>query len=329
MEYFIIPEKGKKRKHFSALLDRQGPLCYFNAGFFGGRLWIPTGVLLSSTVKNRIAQLRSQGVLIIDSPYQLTQLEGVVPDAVLPEGIAYAHRTGSDFDIYFLSNQTDKEQTFMPTFRHRREDSVIYNPVTDESMPFLGSVTLPPYGSLFVCYGDNNSPYGTYSQYAQDVLTVRTGRTNEEPWDISFRESGVKLSGQQPFDWSQHADNKIRYFSGHARYTTKWKMKKKQLPKKRAWLSFPNVKDIAHVWVNGKDCGIAWTAPYEVEITGALKKGANTIEIEVVNTWNNALRGADQGKAPYEGIWTNAKYRAKGDALLPAGLLEQPILKME
>ena len=300
-----------------------------NQSFNYKALVIPTGVLLSSAVKNRIAQLRSQGVLIIDSPYQLTQLEGIVPDAVLPEGIAYAHRTGSDFDIYFLSNQTDKEQTFMPTFRHRREDSVIYNPLTDESMPFLGSVTLPPYGSVFVCYDADKSSYGTYSQFAQDVLTVHTGRTNEEPWDIFFRESGVKLSDQQPFDWSQHADNKIRYFSGHARYTTKWKLKKKQLPKKRAWLSLPSVKDIAHVWVNGKDCGIAWTAPYEVEITGALKKGMNTIEIEVVNTWNNALRGADQGKAPYDGIWTNAKYRAKGDGLLPAGLLAQPILKME
>ena len=103
-------------------------------------------------------------------------------------------------------------------------------------------------------------------------------------------------------------------------------MKEKKILKKRAWLSLPNVKDVAHVWVNGKDCGIAWTAPYEVEITGALKKGNNKIEIEVVNTWHNALRGADQGKAPYNGIWTNAKYRTKGDALLPAGLIETPVI---
>jgi hypothetical protein len=66
-----------------------------------------------------------------------------------------------------------------------------------------------------------------------------------------------------------------------------------------------------------------------LEITGALKKGKNTIEIEVVNTWHNALRGADQGKAPYEGIWTNAKYRTKGDDLLPAGLITQPELRIE
>jgi hypothetical protein len=150
-----------------------------------------------------------------------------------------------------------------------------------------------------------------------------------QPWDVTFRESGLTLKDQQPFDWSKHSDDKIRYFSGHARYTLTCKLKKRELPKKRAWLSFPNVKDIAHVWINGKDCGIVWTAPYELEITGALKKGKNTIEIEVVNTWHNALRGADQGKAPYDGIWTNAKYRTKGDDLLPAGLITQPELRIE
>ena len=139
----------------------------------------------------------------------------------------------------------------------------------------------------------------------------------------------MTLIKQQLFDWSQYTDDKIRYFSGHARYTTTWKLKKNEVPQGRAWLSFPNVKDIAHVWINGKDCGIAWTAPYEVEITGALKKGKNKIEIEVVNTWHNALKGMDAGKAPYEGIWTNAKYRTKGEYLLPAGLLAQPEIKIE
>ena len=89
------------------------------------------------------------------------------------------------------------------------------------------------------------------------------------------------------------------------------------------------MKDIAHVWVNGKDCGIIWTAPYEADITGTLKKGENRIEIEVVNTWHNALRGMDQGKSPYEGIWTNAKYRTKGDYLLPAGIIEEPEIIIE
>ena len=292
-------------------------------------LVVPANVLVSKEVKAKIAQLRRQGVQIIDKPYKDSAFEKVAPDAVLPEGIAYAHRAGEGEDTYFLSNQTDKEQTFTPSFRQKQETAVLYNPLTDERTSFDGTITLPPYGSLFVCYGLNNYSQGGNISFPGWEHFIPSVGTKALLWDVSFRESGLELKGQSLFDWSQHEDDRIRYFSGHARYTTTWKLKKDEVPQGRAWLSFPNVKDIAHVWINGKDCGIAWTAPYEVEITGALKKGKNTIEIEVVNTWHNALRGADQGKAPFEGIWTNAKYRTKGDGLLPAGLLALPVIKVK
>ena len=286
-------------------------------------LVIPQGTLVSKEVKARIAQLRQQGVVIIDKPYQQDIFENIPRDVVLPKGIAYTHRTNADEDIYFLANQTAEVHTFSPQFRGDTKDAVIYNPVTDEYSPYDGSITLPAYASCFVTTAHRTSPLVTNHTKGQTICMVYG------PWDVTFRESGITLHNQQLFDWSQHADDRIRYFSGHARYTTTLKLKSKQMPTGRTWLSLPNVKDIAHVWINGKDCGIVWTAPYEVEITGALQKGKNTIEIEVVNTWHNALRGLDQGKAPYEGIWTNAKYRTKGDALLPAGLIAQPEIKIE
>ena len=292
-------------------------------------LVIPQWVLLSPETKKRIVQLRRQGVQIVDKPYKKSTFENVTPDVNLPEGIAYAHRTSDDFDIYYLSNQTNQEQSFSPTFRQSRDKVVLYNPLTDEYTDYAGAITLPAYGSMFVCFGQVNSLLGANYQFTRSKRPVYSEQTKVQPWDIYFRESGLTLKSQELFDWSQHQDDRIRYFSGHVRYTTMLKLKAKDVPQGRAWLSFPNVKDIAHVWINGKDYGIAWTAPYEVEITGALQKGKNTIEIEVVNTWHNALRGADQGKAPYDGIWTNAKYRTKGDGLLPAGLIEQPILKTE
>jgi hypothetical protein len=289
-------------------------------------LVIPQWVQLSPEAKKRIAQLRRQGVLIIDKPYKESVFEKVSPDVVLPEGIAYAHRTGEGEDIYFLSNQTDKEQTFKPVFRQNNGKAVVYDPLTDESYDYQDTITLPAYGSLFVSYRQSDYSHAGNKIFPRWEQNIPTLGINSEPWTVFFREAGLTIKTQQLFDWSQHEDDRIRYFSGHARYTTTWKLKKNEVPQGRAWLSFPNVKDIAHVWINGKDCGIAWTAPYEVEITGALKKGKNTIEIEVVNTWHNALRGLDAGKAPYDGIWTNAKYRTKGDSLLPAGLLESPMI---
>ena len=314
-------------------------------------LVIPQGTLVSKEAKAKIAQLRRQGVQVIDKPYKDSAFEKVAPDVILPDGIAYAHRIDDEYNIYFLANQTDKTQQFSAKFRDADTVAVLYRPVentyswthnTENKGPI--DISLAPYESVFIIFGTKfncialtlvKESYGRVvlqkdSLNAKCLNNALQGKSPlamiSEPWDIFFKESGISLSNQQLFDWSKHEDDRVRYFSGHARYTTTWKLKKDEVPQGRAWLSFPNVKDIAHVWINGKDCGIVWTAPYEVEITGALKKGKNTVEIEVVNTWHNALRGADNGKAPYEGIWTNAKYRTKGDQLLPAGLLEPPMM---
>ncbi len=292
-------------------------------------LVVPNWVLVSPEAKKRIDELRSQGVIIIEKPYKESTFEKVSPNIILPEGIAYAHRAGEGEDIYFLSNQTDRKQTFSPTFRENKGKAVVYDPLTDESYDYQGTLTLPAYGSLFVSYRQSDYSHAGNIIFPRWEQNIPTLGINSEPWAINFREAGLTIKSRQLFDWSQHENDRIRYFSGHARYTTTWKLKKDEVPQGRVWLSFPNVKDIAHVWINGKDCGIAWTAPYEVEITGALKNGKNKIEIEVVNTWHNALRGMDAGKAPYDGIWTNAKYRTKGEGLLPAGLLEPPVIKVK
>ena len=293
-------------------------------------LVVPKWLQVSSEAQARIAELRQQGVLIIDQPYREATLRDIAPDVVLPEGIAYCHRQTEEKDIYFLANQTAQEQTFTPVFRSKGQTAVLYNPVTDESCLFSGSLTLPAYGSAFVVtLSTKYSQGGNVLFPGWECFIPRVGIFSASHWDIHFHESNITLKDQPLFDWSQHEDERIRYFSGHARYSTTLKLKSKEIPTGRTWLSLPNVKDVAHVWVNGRDCGIAWTAPYEVEITGTLQKGKNLIEIEVVNTWHNALRGWNLGKAPYEGIWTNARYRTKGEGLLPAGLLEPPVLKFE
>jgi len=270
-------------------------------------------------------------VLIIDQPYWQETIDGVLPDvSMLPENIAYAHRKTEDQDIYFLSNQRDGACAFTVSFPIENCSVRLYDPVTDETYPLsyrtvhgtTVDLKMLPHQSLFVIFdktagerqGDDSVPV----KREQQVVPMKS------LWDMDFKENHLMLKKQPLFDWSKHPDERIRYFSGHVRYTTHYRQKAK--PAGRVWMSFPQVKDIAHVWINGVDCGIAWTAPYQVEITKALKKGNNVIEIEVVNTWHNALRGADQGKAPYDGIWTNAKYRTKGDELLPAGLLEPPLL---
>ena len=73
------------------------------------------------------------------------------------------------------------------------------------------------------------------------------------------------------------------------------------------------------MYVNGIDCGTAWTYPYRVDISKALKPGMNKIRIEVSNTWANRLIG-DTLSQEKRITWTNAPFRLAGKPLLPAGL---------
>jgi hypothetical protein len=83
------------------------------------------------------------------------------------------------------------------------------------------------------------------------------------------------------------------------------------------------VQNIAQVRLNGHDLGVVWTAPWQVEITKAVKAEGNKLEIDVVNLWPNRLIG-DAALPPAERLTkTNVEKfnKPKHQKLLPSGLL--------
>ena len=181
-------------------------------------------------------------------------------------------------------------------------------------------ITLPSYGSVFVIF-----PHHVLSTSAQKLPIYNNVMNVTGDWKLTFDATGINVNTQLPDDWSLNENEKIKYYSGSAEYSTH--LKCDILKGQKATLSLGRVCDIAHVFVNNVDCGVAWTSPYEVDVTKALKTGDNMVKIIVTNTWANALRGNDMGKAPFSGIWTNASYRMKSDKLLNAGLIGPVELK--
>ena len=68
-------------------------------------------------------------------------------------------------------------------------------------------------------------------------------------------------------------------------------------PDRRVFLDLGRVMNLAAVTVNGQTLGVLWHPPYRLDITAALKPGANSLEIAVTNTWHNRLIGDEQQPA--------------------------------
>ena len=304
-------------------------------------LVIPHGTLVSPKSQTKIDSLRRKGMTVIDTPWQQSTLDGLVPDVQLPAGIAFCHRRDTDTDIYFLANQLDSEQRFSALFRVHGKGVIVYDPMTDRYTSPVDDIvaadtltvvrlTLQPRQSLFVLFGTKGITPQVTSKW---TAPLEPGMAHDafhwnldSGWQLHFRETGRQMKIDTLFSWASHQDADVRFYSGHVRYTTTLRYRPSKADRSVV-LSLGDVHDIAHVWLNGHDLGILWLPPYELDVTDHLHKGKNTLEIEVVNTWHNALRGLDQGTPPYDGIWTNARYRTKGDGLLPSGMLGPVELK--
>ena len=270
------------------------------------------------TCWNLIDSLENSGLKVIRETWKQEDLSslGISRDAVLPDGIAFTHRKAKDADIYFLSNQSNIDKTFPLQFRDKREYCYLADAVTGDVYYASDDITLLAGASLFCIYSD------TKISNLKEPLDTKRGQTtplNCGKWTVTFDKNDITLVLNTLSSWSNNEDNKIKYYSGHAVYSNSFKYKGKK--GKKVLLDLGEVKDIATVYINDINCGTIWTTPYQTDITHAIKKGKNTIRIEVVNTWANALLGKDNGTPPFEGIWTNGKYRRADKQPIPAGLL--------
>ena len=247
------------------------------------------------------------------------------------QGITYTHRRAKGLDIYFVSNQLDTVQDIQVSLRVTGRIPELWDAVTGEIMEAdkwnirNGRTMLPIHldagGSVFIVLrkdaGKMVSP-----KKATTYFSYVTVQTMPSDWTIQF--DAVSGGPAQPVidtpgDWSRSADTAIRYYSGTAVYTQSFDWNGEP---GRSWLHLGRVGVIAQVSVNGIDCGVAWTAPWRVDVTRALKKGKNNIRIEVTNTWANRLQGDHRLPGAQRTTWTTAPYRLlEGKPLPPSGLM--------
>ena len=147
--------------------------------------------------------------------------------------------------------------------------------------------------------------------------------TLQGAWEVSFdprRGGPERVTFDSLQDWTQRREEGIKYYSGIATYRKSFDRPTGPTDSK-IYLDLGAVHEMARLRLNGKNLGVVWCAPWRVDITHALKAGANHLEIEVANLWPNRLIG-DAAKPKEERVTrTTANPYNAGSTLLPSGLL--------
>ncbi|HEX2099321.1 MAG TPA: glycosyl hydrolase, partial [Candidatus Synoicihabitans sp.] len=295
----------------------------------------------SPAVAAQVGRLREAGVAVIDESFAgATFAEfGIAPDLLAVDrsggragGLAWTHRRGDDFDLYFVSNQQDDARTLELSLRVAGRTPELWNPVTGEIAVANGwsvqgdrtvvPITFAPAQAWFVIFRERAAT-ATEPRLIEENLEVVAEMRG--PWRVSFDPhlGGPPESARwsELIDWSRASDLAVRHYSGTATYEATWTWQEGEPTPRRVWLDVGQVHDLAEVWVNGVNCGVAWTAPHRVEITAAVRSGTNELRIAVTNTWRNRLIGDASLPADERVTWTTAPDRWSQEPLLPAGLL--------
>jgi hypothetical protein len=272
----------------------------------------------------------------VSIPYEkdaLTSL-GIDRDVMIKDtkGIAWVHRTTPETDIYFFSNQQDHLQTMDVSLRVSGRIPELWDPLTGEirmatqwrvqDSHTILPLRLEPQGSIFVVL--RQSTQDKERIQGLNWMETRPGKQISGPWQVTFDPNAGGPKTQVVFeelsDWSLHKDPAIKYYSGTALYMKSFEWSGTAKPR-RVWLDLGQVANLAEVILNGQTCGVAWTAPYCIEITKALREGANQVTLHVTNTWANRLIGDSLLSEPERMTWTLNPERVGNGPLLPAGLL--------
>ncbi|MDR1865761.1 MAG: glycoside hydrolase family 2 [Bacteroidales bacterium] len=262
---------------------------------------------------------------------------GVIEDCKIPDGapITFGHRKKDHTDIYFISNQGEDVQKVDVRFRISGMQPELFDPVTGRTrklteFTFDAQTTTVPLvlhklESAFIVFRTKGEPVPGTRNFPELSKVAELNAT----WEVTFNGT---LTNPPPirlnrlYDLATSADDNIRYFSGNMIYTAAFEFDPASAEGQDVYLDLGEVNRMAKVWVNDRYVGGVWTPPYRVEIASALKQGANTLRVDVVNTWVNRMIGDKTLPKEKRETWSGMNPYEPDSPLQKSGLIGPTVI---
>jgi hypothetical protein len=277
-----------------------------------------------------VTQVGAGRVIASDKLEDALAQTGVTPDFIYDGSdaqILFLHRALADGDLYFLTNRSNADARTEARFRVTGKTPELWHADTGKSEPVsyriedndtLVTLDLPARGSVFVVFEKPASaPSLNVAPKGVQQVAELAG-----PWSVTFDGLGAPspITADKLGSLTQSDTPAVKYFSGVIVYEQHLQMPKGQKAGAPLLIDLGKVGDVAEVRVNGQSAGIAWKAPYRLDIGALMKKGDNDLEVRVADLWVNRLIGDAQPGAS-KVTFTAVPTYTKDAPLRPSGLM--------
>lgn len=207
--------------------------------------------------------------------------------------IYFTHRKLLDADIYFIDNHKETTENNLFTFAATGKYVQIWNPVTGERFSVPIENGSKEHVSVLLSFAPRESYFVVITDQPEILPKIDLVQGSEKkvngPWQVYFDEKMGGL-GKTEFkelkDWTLLDNLKIKHYSGTAVYRKSISIDPKG---KKIFINTGDPQFVAQVFINEKDAGTIWCAPWQLDITPFLKPGKNQLEIRVSNSLVNRM----------------------------------------
>ena len=197
---------------------------------------------------------------------------------------------------YFVANLTPEDVCRETTLAVPFRSAHWFDPMTGKVAPAEvndGKVKVNlRSGESRILQTSDNAPINV----ARKNIDTDTTLIISSPWTLSFIEEAPRVNETFRLDSLQTWESLSQAAAvtmGTGVYTTTFRLTGKQA--RRQWkIDLGDVRESARVYINDKFVGCAWAVPYVLDCGDALRKGENTLRIEVTNLPANRIADLDR-----------------------------------
>ena len=278
--------KTKEQKEFAALLKQLQHKVAFHPEQAMLTVWGEGGIVTSPTY--------SDGLQFSKAKIEPMRIQ---------QGLSCIRRTNPDGYHYFVSNLQGKDIDTFVELGVKASEVIFYNPmngVIDKAkLDGQGRVKLQLKSGESIILRTYRTPTATNVKPHKYYNALEYRATPLTGWTLSFKAAApvsidkTYTMPEAPQPWTALGDSLLNITMATGIYTTTFTVP--TIPSNAAYLlDLGDVRETAHVLVNGKDAGTLFAVPFRLDVTPYLHAGSNTLVVEVANLPANRIAQLDR-----------------------------------